>query len=66
MSDESPRQKLERECEEIQQFLVRFPKDADFHTSDVAIEWPCSLYAHQARAIRKALRLGLVEMAKGI
>lgn len=43
---------------------MRFPRDVQFLTETDNLEWTCTLYAEKARAIRKALRLGLAEMAK--
>jgi len=66
VSEESARQKLERECADVEEFLMRFIRDSQFTATDVAVQFQCDLYPEKARAIRKALRLGLAEMGKEI
>jgi hypothetical protein len=66
VTNESERHKLERECCAVEEFLVRFPREESFAVGDVAVKLECDLFAERARAIRKALRIGLAEMAKQI
>lgn len=66
MSEESTRQKLERECADVEEFLMRFVRENQFTATDAGVEFRCEVYSEPARAIRKALRLGLAEMAKEI